>query len=106
MDSIKANKGLSDPSNEINISQVVSEEVLKFLNDSMKWGEHFESLKQKDGYCSPSHRESFNEVINKQFKITLDLMKKVEPNTDQFKYCTEMIGLYENYYEDDQRENF
>ena len=47
--------------------------------------------------CAPSHQETFDDFVKKQYQITLDFMRHNHLSYNEFKYCKDQIELFSDY---------
>lgn len=83
---------------EIDLSKIVKDEVNKYLNDSMSWGEKFESLKNVSGICA-TPEISFLHIARETYLTILDLMKDIDTQSAEMSYCLASLENYFDYLE-------
>ena len=59
--------------------------------------------------CAPSHQETFDDFVKKQYQITLDFMRHNDLSTVEFRYCKDQLQFFYEYgkhREDDRNDDF
>ena len=61
-------------------------------------------IKKNVGCCSPSHEETLNDLIEKQFQMTLSFMRMRKIDGVSIDYLTDMLEVFSKYYDFDDED--
>lgn len=61
-------------------------------------------IKKNVGCCSPSHEETLNDLIEKEFRMILDFMKSTKMDSVNLEFLSDTVELFLKYYDFDDED--
>ena len=58
-------------------------------------------IKKNIGCCSPSHEETLNDLMEKEFRMILDFMKSTKMDSVNLEFLSDTVELFLKYYDFD-----
>lgn len=58
-------------------------------------------IKKNIGCCSPSHEETLNDLMEKEFRMILDFMKSKKMDSINLEFLSDTVELFLKYYDFD-----